>query len=203
MTFRVIAVPGFGAEDVVVATSGPDEGAVFTGTEDGAIHRVGHDGRRVDRVAYTAGRPLGIELLPEGRLLVCDARRGVLAVDPESGTVETLFRDVDGRPMRFCNNAAVADDGTIYVSDSSTVHPIDRWKAEILELTGTGRLLRRTPAGRVDVLLDGLQFANGVALSADESFVAVAETSTRSLARYWLSGPNAGTHDPIVGDLPG
>jgi sugar lactone lactonase YvrE len=203
MTFRVIPVPGFGAEDVVVATSGPDEGAVFTGTEDGAIHRIRHDGGSTERVAYTAGRPLGIELLPDGRLLVCDARRGVLAVDPRTGTVDTLFREVGGRPMTFCNNAAVAEDGTVYVSDSSTVHPIDRWKAEVLELTGTGRLLRRTPDGTVDVLLDGLQFANGVALSGDESFAVVAETSTRNLIRYWLSGPEAGSHERFVADLPG
>lgn len=203
MAFRVIPVPGKGAEDVLVALSGPDEGAVFTGTDDGAIHRISHDGRQVDRVAYTGGRPLGIEFLPDGRLLVCDARRGVLAVDPSVGTVATLFREVDGRAMRFCNNAAVAADGTVYVSDSSTVHPIERWKAEMLELTRTGRLLRRSTDGRVDVLLDGLAFANGVALAADESFVAVAETATRTVARHWLTGPAAGTTDQLVTDLPG
>jgi sugar lactone lactonase YvrE len=203
MAFRVIPVPGTGAEDVVVALSGPDEGAVFTGTEDGVIHRVSPDGRRVDQVAATGGRPLGIVFLPDGRLLVCDARRGVLVVDPGAGTVETLFREVDGRPMVFCNNAAVAGDGTVYVSDSSTVHPIDRWKAEILELTRTGRLLRCTPEGQVDVLLAGLAFANGVALAADGSFVAVAETAARTVVRYWLTGPAAGTRDHLVPDLPG
>ena len=54
--------PGPGAEDVVVATTGPDEGAVFTGTGDGVIWRVAHDGRKVDEVARTGGRPLGIEM---------------------------------------------------------------------------------------------------------------------------------------------
>ena len=77
-SFRVIPVPGAGAEDVVVATSGPDEGSVFTGTEDGAIFRVSPDGDRIDRVAHTGGRPLGIEFAPDGRLLVCDAARGLL-----------------------------------------------------------------------------------------------------------------------------
>ena len=47
----VVPVPGHGAEDVVVATHGPDEGACFTGTEDGSIWRVSHDLRRIDRVA--------------------------------------------------------------------------------------------------------------------------------------------------------
>jgi sugar lactone lactonase YvrE len=203
MTFEVYPVPGQGAEDVLVVLTGPDEGAVFTGTEDGVIHRVSHDGRTVRQVADTGGRPLGIEFLPEGRLLICDARRGVLAVDPRSGGVEILVPDIDGQAMRFCNNAAVAADGTIYFSDSSTMYGIDKWKADFVERTCTGRLLRRTPDGRIDVLLDGLAFANGVALAADESFVAVAETAARTVVRHWLTGPQAGTRDLLVDDLPG
>jgi sugar lactone lactonase YvrE len=189
MDFRVIAVPGHGAEDVVVAA----DGSVFTGTEDGVIHRVAPGGR-VEAVGDTGGRPLGIELLPDGRLLVCDARRGLLAVDPSGGAVEELAGG-----MRFCNNAAVAADGTIYFSDSSTVHTIDRWRAEMVEVTRTGRLLRRTPDGVVAVLRDGLAFANGVALASDESFVAVAETAARTVARHWLTGRD----DFLVEDLPG
>jgi sugar lactone lactonase YvrE len=202
MAFQVIPVLGAGAEDVVVAVGGRDEGAVFTGTEDGAIQRISHDGRRVEQVAQTAGRPLGIEFLPDGRLLVCDARCGVLVVDPRNGSVESLVTGVAGRPMRFCNNAAVADDGTFYFSDSSTAYGIDEWKADLVEMTCTGRLLRRSPGG-VEVLLDGLAFANGVAVAADESFVAVAETATRTVVRRWLTGPNAGTRDFLVEDLPG
>jgi sugar lactone lactonase YvrE len=203
MTFQVFQVPGQGAEDVVVALSGPDEGAVFTGTDDGVIHRISHDGRTVRPVANTGGRPLGIEFLPDGRLLVCDAKRGVLAVDPRSEAVETLVPDIDGRPMRFCNNAAVAADGTVYFSDSSTVYGLDRWKADFVERTSTGRLLRLSPDGTIELLLDGLSFANGVALAADGSYVAVAETAARTVVRYWLTGPAAGTQDLLAADLPG
>ncbi len=53
------------------------------------------------------------------------------------------------------------------------------------------------------MVLDGLAFANGVALSADESYVAVAETGARTVVRWWLSGPKAGTRDFLVADLPG
>jgi len=199
----VFPVLGAGAEDVVVALAGPDEGAVFTGTEDGTIQRISHDGRRVERVAQTGGRPLGIEFLPDGRLLVCDALRGVLVVDPASCSVETLVGEVEGRPMRFCNNAAAASDGTVYFSDSSTVHGVQEWKADLVELTRTGRLLRRSPDGVVEVLLDGLAFANGVALAGDESFVAVAETATRTVVRRWLNGPKVGTRDYLAQELPG
>jgi hypothetical protein len=59
MDFRVIPVPGQGAEDVVVALGGPDEGAVFTGTEDGTIHRIRARDGQVAAVPHTGGRPPG------------------------------------------------------------------------------------------------------------------------------------------------
>ncbi len=203
MTFAAIPVPGQGAEDVVVATSGPHEGSVFTGTEDGAIFRISHDGRTIDRVAHTGGRPLGIEFAPDGRLLVCDARRGLLWVDPVAGHLDVITSDVDGLPMRFCNNGAIGSDGTVWWSDSSTKFGIEQWKEDFVRNTRTGRLLRRAPDGTVTTVLDGLAFANGVALSAAEDFVCVAETGARTVARYWISGPNKGMRDRLCSDLPG
>ena len=198
-TLTVIPVPGHGAEDVLVGT----DGRVYTGTEDGAILALTPDGERVTRVGSTGGRPLGLEQLADGRILVCDAARGLLAVDPESGSVETLVGAVAGRPMVFCNNAAVHSDGTIFFSDSSKVHPIERWKADIVEDTHTGRLMRRRPDGEVEVIVEGLRFANGVALAADESYVCVAESAGCSVVRRWLTGPRRGQVDAMVTDLPG
>lgn len=201
--FAVVPVPALGCEDVVVAASGRDEGAVFTGTEDGSIWRISHDGRRTDLVTRTGGRPLGIEIDLDGRLLVCDAARGLLRVDTRDGALEVVTGAVDGTPMVFCNNAAISSTGTVWFSDSSTRFGIERWKDEMVQNTRTGRLLRLDPDGTVTVALGGLAFANGVALSRDESFVAVAETSARTVVRHWLTGPRAGARDYLVSDLPG
>jgi sugar lactone lactonase YvrE len=195
----VVPVPGHGAEDALVGA----DGAVYTGTEDGAVWRVRDEGAVIERVAQTGGRPLGLEWLPDGRILVCDARRGLLAVDPGFGRVETLTDLVHGRRLTFCNNAAVAGDGTIWFTDSSRFYGIERWKAEMVENTATGRLLRRDVDGSVDVVLDGLRFANGVALAADGSYVAVAESGGRTVVRRWLSGDLAGATDLLAEDLPG
>lgn len=202
-SFQVVPVPGPGAEDVVVGLSGRDEGAVFTGTEDGAVFRVSHDGARVDLVARTQGRPLGLEIDLDGRLLVCDAHRGVLRVDTATGAVEPVLGSVAGTPMRFCNNAAIGSDGTAWFSDSSTRYGIEKWKNDFVENTRSGRLLRLDPDGTVEVVLDGLAFANGVALSRDEDFVAVAETAGRTVVRRWLTGERAGMRDLLCQDLPG
>ncbi len=196
---RLVEINGRGPEDVVVDPGG----RLLTGVEDGRILRVTADGRRIDTVADTGGRPLGLEWDADGRLVVCDAHRGLLRVDPGGGTVETLVDEVGGERLRLCNNAAVAADGTVYFSDSSRRFGLEHWKADLLEHSGTGRLLRRDPNGAVEVVLAGLQFANGVALAADESFVAVAETGAYRVSRLWLSGPRAGQHDLLVDNLPG
>jgi sugar lactone lactonase YvrE len=187
-----------GAEDVVV----DDHGFAWTGTEDGSVWRVSRDGS-VRKVGDTGGRPLGIELYGEDRLLVADAHAGLLAMSTTTGVIERLVTQVDGQRMVFCNNAAVAGNGDIWFSDSSTVYPIERWKADFVEDTRTGRLLCRRADGTVEVHLDGLAFANGVALAADESFVCVAETARRTVVRLWLQGERKGTRDLLVDDLPG
>jgi sugar lactone lactonase YvrE len=203
MTFTLLPVPARGCEDVAVATHGPDEGSVFTGTEDGSIWKVRPDGRRTERVAHTGGRPLGIEYAADGRLVVCDATRGLLAVDPATGAIEVLVDQVGAHPMMVCNNAAIAADGTIWFSDSSTSYRLDRWKDDVVQGTSSGRLLRRDPDGAVEVVTDGLAFANGVALSQDESFVVVAESGRGTLVRWWITGDRAGTRDYLVERLDG
>ncbi|MBD8869602.1 SMP-30/gluconolactonase/LRE family protein [Nocardioides donggukensis] len=203
MSLTVFPVPGDGAEDVLVAELGEYAGFAYTGTDDGSLLRVSPDGRQIQRIGHTGGRPLGLEWLPDGRMLVCDARRGLLAVHPDTGDLEPLVTEVDGRPMRFCNNAAVVGDGTIYFSDSSATYGIDEWKRDFVEDTRTGRLLRRDATGQVSVLLEGLAFANGVALGPGEDYVAVAETAARTVVRLWLTGARAGERDHLAKDLPG
>ncbi len=200
LPLTVIAIPGPGAEDVLVA---PD-GRVWTGTADGAIHVHDPASHETTTVTATGGRPLGLELLPDGRILVCDAHRGLLALDPATGSFETLLTEVDGERLLFTNNAAVTADGTIWFSDSSRVWPVEEWKNDLIEHTCTGRLFRRTPDGQVATVLDRLCFANGVALTEQGDAVLVAETGTRTIRRVSLGsdGTPRGT-TTWVDDLPG
>ncbi|MFI1165436.1 SMP-30/gluconolactonase/LRE family protein [Streptomyces sp. NPDC020801] len=199
-----VAIGGRGPEDVVA----DEYGRVLTGVEDGRILRLdGLDepaGARIEVLAETGGRPLGLELLPDGELLVCDAERGLLRVSLADGVVRVLADSVAGERLRFCSNVVALSDGTVYFTVSTRRYPLQQWIGDIVEHTGTGRLLRLAPGSRTpEVVLDGLQFANGLAPSADESFLVVAETGARRLTRYWLTGPRAGRGEPFVENLPG
>ncbi|KUN05982.1 strictosidine synthase [Streptomyces yokosukanensis] len=196
-----------GPEDVVADA----QGRVLTGVEDGRILRLQHLGdprtARVEVLAETGGRPLGLEPLPDGGLLVCDSERGLLRVDPGHGSghgaVRVLADAVAGERLRFCSNVVALPDGTVYVTASSRRRPLEQWIGDIVEHTGTGRLLRLRPeGGEPEVLLDGLQFANGLAVGADGSFLVIAETGACRLTRYHLTGPRAGRAD-LFATLPG
>ncbi|WP_328429700.1 SMP-30/gluconolactonase/LRE family protein [Streptomyces sp. NBC_00443] len=205
---RYVAIGGRGPEDVVADA----RGRVLTGVEDGRILRL--DGLaadaesgaevRVEVLAETGGRPLGLELLPDDALLVCDAERGLLRVDLGDGTVRVLADSAAGERLRFCSNVVALPDGSVCFTVSSRRHPLEHWIGDLVEHTATGRLLRLAPGSDTpEVLLDGLQFANGLAVSADGSFLVVAETSECRLTRYWLSGPRAAQSEPFAENLPG
>src|SRR5260370_23040237 len=53
------------------------------------------------------------------------------------------------------------------------------------------------------VLLRDLYFANGVAVSPDQSFVLVNDTSSYRVRRFWLTGPKQGQSDIFIDNLPG
>lgn len=193
---QILEVLGHGPEDVLIDS----DGSVLTGVADGRILRLQPSGRSVAVLADTGGRPLGLEWLPDRSLLVCDALRGLLSVDLADGTVTELTPEI---PLRFCNNAAVASDGTVYFTDSSRNFGIDDWMGDLLEHGGTGRFLRRAPDGTVDTLLDGLNFPNGVALTTGGDAVIVADMAAYRLLRYWVRGPRTGQCEVFVDRLPG
>ena len=187
-----------GAEDVAV----DDAGRIYGGTQDGRIVRVLTDGR-VETFADTRGRPLGLDWDPQGNLVVADAYAGLLSVDP-AGNITVLSTGADGVPFGFTDDLDVARDGRVYFSDASSKFRQDEYVLDLLEGRPWGRLLVFDPVtGKTEVLLDGLYFANGVALSANEDFVLVNETWRYRITRLWLQGPRRGEHEVFIDNLPG
>lgn len=179
------------------------DGHVFTGTRDGRILEIDPATGAVRTAAETGGRPIGMAFDAFGRLFVCDAKKGLLALGA-GGDLTTLATEQGGLPFRFTNDVDVAPDGTVYFTDTSSRFGIDAVREEILDHAGRGRLLAYHPETRTtELLLSGLQFANGVAVSGDGSYVLVNETGAYRITRYWLAGPKRRTSEPFLENLPG
>ena len=194
----VVPVPGNAPEDVVVDAAGN----IWTGVDDGRIVRISSDGQPTV-VGETGGRPLGLAVARDGRLLVCDSPRGLLAMDTDSGKFETLVEEVDGRHLQFCSNVTETPDGTIYFTESTSAFTYPHFKGAIMEARPRGGLFRRDADGTVLTVVPGLYFANGLTQTADGSALVFAETQGRRLSKYWLTGPQAGAVTTLVANLPG
>lgn len=196
--------------EVVCTTDGPedaafdDEGRLYTGAENGTIYRTtepatgGTTNADLEPVADTGGRPLALEFAGEG-LLVCVAEVGLVSVDPD-GAVTRLATEAAGRDVVFADDLYV-EDGIVYFTDA-TVHTL--FQDELFELQDTGRLLAYDlDSGETEVLVNGLGFANGVALGPDDESLLVTETSRYRVSRYWHTGEYEGRIERFAENLVG
>ena len=168
-----------GPEHIVLAK----DGKLYTTVASGNILRMNPDGSAQEVFARTGGRVLGFDFDAQGNLIAADAVKGLLSISPDR-TISVLTDKVDGDPIRYADAVVVAGNGRMYFSDASTRFGPAQWGGtfeasvlDIIEQSATGRILEYDPATRVTrTVAKGLSFANGVALSRDESTLFVNET---------------------------
>jgi len=204
-----------GPESITVDSAG----TLYTGLLDGRIVKLEGD-KVIDVVQtgkppcgtpeleQTCGRPLGMRFDRYGiNLIVADAYFGLLEVNPRARTVNTLVPPspgINGKPFRFVNDLDIARDGTIYFTDSST-----KWQRRdvpyfLFEGEASGRLMAYHPkTGDMEVLIEGLAFANGVQLSPEGDHVLVAETNMFRIIKYYIKGEHEGKSEVFAQNLPG
>ena len=190
---------GVGPEAVAVDRLG----RIHAGVKDGRILRLSPDGTQVETIARTGGRPLGLAFDSEGNLFVADAVKGLISIST-GGSQSVLATEEGGVPFGFTDDVDVADDGTVYFSDASSKYSVGQYREDVLEHRPHGRLFSYDrQSKKVYRVVGDLYFANGVAVSGDQSFVLVCETSMYRVTRYWRAGPRQGTHDVFIDNLPG
>lgn len=195
----LISEAGLGPEDV---TRGAD-GFYYTGLQDGRIlrFRAESDGK-TELFVNTGGRPLGMQFDAQGNLIVADAFKGLISISPDRH-ITILTDSVAGERMLFPDDLDIARDGVIWFTDASQRFDQHHWILDFWEGQPTGRLLSYDPKTKqTTVRMDGIRFANGVALGPDDAFVLVNETIAARILRLWLKGPNAGRTDVFINGLP-
>jgi sugar lactone lactonase YvrE len=190
---------GHNPEAIAVGT----DARVYTGLEDGRIMRLRDDGSPPELFVHLEGRPLGMKFKKTGELIIAAGDKGLLSVAP-NGSISVLTTEAAGVAYRCVNDLDIAADGTIYFSDSSSKYPISVYKEDLFEHRPNGRLLAYDPQTKTTrVVLDGIYFANGVAVSQDQSFVLISETGKYRVLRVWLTKERAGQSEIFIDNLPG
>jgi sugar lactone lactonase YvrE len=190
---------GFAPEDVALDS----RGRIYAGMDNGRIVRLQPDGSQPEGFANTHGRPLGLIFDKADKLFVADAVKGLLSLAPD-GSIAVLSTQAEGVPFNCTNDLDLASDGTIYFTDASSKFPLATFTLDILEHQGNGRLLAYDPKSKTTrVVLRDLRFANGVAVSPDQSYVLVVETGKYRIHRVWITGPRQGQSEIFLDNLPG
>ena len=170
-------------------------------TIDGRIFMVGPDQGRVVEVmenggfldlANTGGIPAGLQLDRDGSLLVADMKLGILRVTMD-GALHDVVREFSGAPVRGCNDLYLDSCGNLYFTapaGSSQDHPV-------------GELFCRLTDGSVVKLDDGFAFCNGLAVSAEDDILIVAETWTKRLIAYDLPAAGVVANKRVFATLSG
>ena len=164
---------GIGPEDIAV----DEAGNMYAGYEDGRIIKYDVFGKNMGVFVNTGGRPLGLDFDDKWNLIIADANQGLLQADLQ-GNLVTLALESDGIKFKFTDDVDVASDGKIYFSDASSRYAVHHYKFDLVAHRPYGRLLVYDPnTKKTTTLLSDLYFANGVAVSPNDDFILVSETS--------------------------
>lgn len=210
----------FGPEDVAVSA----DGSLFVPVHSGKILKIEFpdasgawetDKAKITTFANSGGRVLGVEFGPDGMLYAADAYQGLLRIHTrgeKAGEFELLTNStIDGSPIRYANDLDITDDGVIYFTDASTKFgakenggTLAASLLDIAEHGSHGRVLKYDPVSKqTSVVADGKNFANGLAVSNDGSFLLFAETGSYQVLKLWLKGEKSGQTEVILSNLPG
>ncbi len=192
-----------------------DGSVVLVEMQHGRITRVRPDGA-TETVAGPGGGPNWLAIGPDGRLYVANnggsfafvdmgginfphqpnpAYEGsgrIEAVDLDSGEVEVLYTECDGRPLRGPNDLVFDEHGGLWFTD----HGIREERTS----DRTGVFYAQPDGSSIREVIFPLDAPNGIGLSPDGSRLYVAETFTGRVWWWQVTGP--GELELVPGILP-
>jgi sugar lactone lactonase YvrE len=180
------------------------EGDLFVANyrELGVIGRIATDGTAsilcdLRKLAPLEGRvpqANGLKLDSEGRLIVADAGGGrLLRVAADGTSVEVLAERSEGRRFDTVNDVALDRLGNIYFTDPG------KSTAE----SPTGAVYRyAVRTGRASLLATGLAYPSGIAVTADQRHLCVAESQQYRVLMFDLTEEGAVANQRVLVDFP-
>lgn len=154
------------------------DGRVFmVGPDEGRVIEVFEAGRSRD-IANTGGVPAGLQFDRNNDLWCADMKLGILRISLD-GHVVPEVTEFENAPIRGCNDCYFDNAGHLYFTapaGSNAANPV-------------GEVYCRLAGGEVLRLDKGYAFSNGLAVTADDKTLIVAETETRRLYAYDIAEP--------------
>jgi sugar lactone lactonase YvrE len=142
-------------------------------------------------VARVPTWPFCIDLLPDGRLIAVSGRDNRLLVQEPDGSLVT-YADLAGPWHPLWNDIVVDGSGHVYVNNTGFEFPGGEFRP--------GHVALVTPEGARQVA-DDVAFPNGMAVTADESTLIVAESYAHRLTAFDIAPDGSLSNRRIWADL--
>lgn len=155
------------------------DGALWAGGELGQIYRITANGK-VRTVTTVGGFNLGLTFSVRQELFVCNFKLGALIQLDRSGKVLRSWERAGRYRLRNPNFSVFDREGNLYFSDSGSWTKPD------------GFLFVLRPNGKIEELLSGLSFPNGLSLSADDRTLFVVQTTRDNVLAVPVSSGKVG-----------
>jgi len=152
------------------------DGNLWAGGELGQIYRINPKGK-VRIVTTVGGFNLGLTFSGRQQLYVCNFKLGALLQLDRSGKILRTWERANRYRLRNPNFSVFDREGNLYFSDSGA------WKKE------DGFLFVLRPNNKIEELLCGLSFPNGLSLSADERTLYVVQTTRDNVLAVPIVSP--------------
>jgi gluconolactonase len=150
----------------------PDGDLVCVNVPYGQLLRTRQDRTFIVEASYD-GQPNGLAVAPDGSMLICDYRRGLMRCD--GANISVVAHGYGAEHFRGPNDLVIAANGDVYFTD----------QGESALNDPTGRLFRWRE-GRIELVLSGIPSPNGLALIDDDRTILLAVTRANAIWRVPL-----------------
>ena len=158
----------------------------------GRIFRIDEAGEW-ELVTEYDGWPNGLKIRRDGQIFITDYKRGLMQLDPETGTVTPFLETVGSEGFKGVNDLVFGRSGNLYFTDQGQTGMHDP----------TGRVYRLSPDGRLSCLLDTIPSPNGIVVDEAETHLLVAVTRANQIWRVPLHASGLVTKVGIFAHLHG
>jgi sugar lactone lactonase YvrE len=140
-------------------------------------------GECAEHATFSDDTPCGLGVLPDGRIVVLTMFRKRLYAF--AGDELSPYADLSGLATGTIDDMVVDGKGCAYVGDLGFDLPVPPDRGAV------GRIILVTSDGASRVVAEGLRFPNGIAVSADNERLIVAEMDGECLAEYEIEADGA------------
>jgi len=165
----------------------------FSDVHDYALKTVDLDGT-VRVVAPVPGRPAGLGVLPDGRMLMATAIEQKLYAVSAAGQMSPIA-DLSFVAAGLLNDMVVDSMGRAYVGDTG-------FRPAAGEPYRPGRTWLVVPGAKPEIVAEDVHFPNGCALSADGRTFYVAETFANRISRFTVDSDGRLSDRRVHVELP-